>query len=55
MFTMKTLTRFVAPFGFGLGVVAADTAAPSATPAPLSLQVYNGDGGHTYNAHLNYG
>src|SRR4051812_18052774 len=42
---MKTLTRFFAPFGFGLGVVAADTAAPSATLAPLSLQVYNGDGG----------
>src|SRR3954471_1822588 len=42
---MKTLTRFVAPFGFGLGVVAPDTAAPSATPAPLSLQVYNADGG----------
>jgi len=45
MVTMKTLPRFVAPVGFGLGVVAADTAAQPVTPAPLSLQVYNADGG----------
>ena len=42
---MKTLTRFLMPFGFGLGVVASDTAAQPATPSPLSLQVYNADGG----------
>jgi len=45
MLTMKTLTRFIAPFGFGLGVVASGTAAqPEATP-PLSFQVYNADSG----------
>jgi glyoxylase-like metal-dependent hydrolase (beta-lactamase superfamily II) len=42
---MKTLTRFVAPFGFGLGVVAGETAAQTAIQPPLSLQVYNGDAG----------
>jgi glyoxylase-like metal-dependent hydrolase (beta-lactamase superfamily II) len=42
---MKTLIRFIAPFGFGLGVVAADSAAQSATQSPLSFQVYNADGG----------
>ena len=41
---MKTLTRFIAPFGLGLGVVASGTAAQPA-PQPLSLQVYNADGG----------
>src|SRR4051812_25878927 len=41
---MKTLSRFIAPFGFGPGVVASGTAAQSATPAPLTLQVYNADG-----------
>lgn len=45
MLTMKSLTRFIAPFGFGLGVVASDTAGQSATPPHLSLQVYNADGG----------
>ncbi len=42
---MKTLTRFIAPFGFGLGVVAAETTAQPASPSPLSLQVHNADGG----------
>src|SRR3954467_9903993 len=41
MLIMRTLTRFIAPFGFGFGVVAGESAAPS----PLSLQVYNADGG----------
>src|SRR3954462_8420259 len=40
MLIMRTLTRFIAPFGFGFGVVAGESAAPS----PVSLQVYNADG-----------
>src|SRR5665213_514788 len=44
MFTMKSLTRLIAPFGFGLGVVASDTAGQPAAPSPLSLQLYNADG-----------
>jgi glyoxylase-like metal-dependent hydrolase (beta-lactamase superfamily II) len=43
MITQKTL-RLILPFGFGLGVVASDTAAESVQP-PLTLQVYNGDAG----------
>jgi glyoxylase-like metal-dependent hydrolase (beta-lactamase superfamily II) len=42
---MKTLIRLVALLGFGLGVVAADSAAQPAAQSPLSLQVYNADGG----------
>src|SRR5436189_136584 len=45
MITMKTLTRLIAPFGFGLGVVASGNAAQPGTAAPLSLQVYNADSG----------
>ena len=45
MITNKTLARFMVPFGFGLGVVAGDTAAQPATPPALSLQVYNADSG----------
>ena len=41
MLTMKTLTRLIAPFGLGLGVVASGTAAQPS----LSLQVYNADSG----------
>jgi glyoxylase-like metal-dependent hydrolase (beta-lactamase superfamily II) len=40
---MINLTRFVAPFGFGLGVVAADLAAQPASSSPLTVQVYNTD------------
>lgn len=43
--TMKNLTRFIVPFGRDLGVVAAGTAGQPATPAPLTLQVHNADGG----------
>src|SRR5437016_3997241 len=42
--TMQTLTRFITPFGFSLGVVAAETGAQPA-PSTLSLQVYNADSG----------
>jgi glyoxylase-like metal-dependent hydrolase (beta-lactamase superfamily II) len=45
MCTMKTLTGFIAPFGAGLGVVPSGTGAPSATASPLSIQVYNANGG----------
>jgi len=45
MITTKTLTRLIAPLGFGLGVVASGTAAQPETPAALSLQVYNADSG----------
>jgi glyoxylase-like metal-dependent hydrolase (beta-lactamase superfamily II) len=45
MIPMKTLLRFVAPFSFGLGVVAAESAGQPATQPPLSLQVYNADSG----------
>ena len=45
MITMKMLTRFIAPFGFGFGVVASGTAAQPEIPPPLSIQVYNADGG----------
>jgi glyoxylase-like metal-dependent hydrolase (beta-lactamase superfamily II) len=41
---MKILTRFINPFGFSVGVVAAGQAAASATPASLTTQVYNADG-----------
>src|SRR3954464_8465880 len=42
---MKILTRFIAPFGFSLGAVASGPAAQPATSSPLSVQVYNADGG----------
>ncbi len=42
---MKILTRFLFPLGFGLGVVAPDSAGQTAAQSPLSLQVYNADGG----------
>ncbi len=45
MFTMKTFTRFIAPLGFGLGVVATGSAAQPAASSPLSIQIYNADGG----------
>src|SRR4249920_250123 len=41
MLIMKPLVRFIFPFGLGLGVVAAESAAQPS----LSLQVYNADGG----------
>ena len=42
---LKTLTRLLAPLGLTLGVVAASAATPPASPAPLSVQVYNADAG----------
>jgi glyoxylase-like metal-dependent hydrolase (beta-lactamase superfamily II) len=45
MFTMKMLTRLIAPFGLGLGVISGNAAAEPASPAPLSIQVYNADSG----------
>ncbi len=45
MITHKIITRFILPFGLGLGVVASETAAQPTTQSPLSLQVYNADGG----------
>ena len=45
MITSQTLTRFLAPFSLGLGVVAAGTAGVAAAPAPLAVQVYNADSG----------
>lgn len=43
MITTQTLVRFIAPFS--LGVVAPGTAAQAEAPAPLTVQVYNADGG----------
>jgi glyoxylase-like metal-dependent hydrolase (beta-lactamase superfamily II) len=40
MFTLRTLTRLIAPTALALGVVATDAAAQT---APLTLQVYNAD------------
>ncbi|MBW8782847.1 MAG: MBL fold metallo-hydrolase [Verrucomicrobia bacterium] len=42
---MKTPSRFLFPLGFGLGVVAPESAGQTAAQSPLSLQVYNADGG----------
>ena len=42
---MKTLIRFVAPFSFSLGVVAAETTAQPSTQSSLSVQIYNADSG----------
>jgi glyoxylase-like metal-dependent hydrolase (beta-lactamase superfamily II) len=42
MRTLNTIRRLFAPFGLTLGIVAAEAAAQA---APLSVQVYNGDGG----------
>jgi glyoxylase-like metal-dependent hydrolase (beta-lactamase superfamily II) len=39
---MKSLSRLITPLGRGLGVVAPES---GGAPAPLSLQVYNADGG----------
>jgi glyoxylase-like metal-dependent hydrolase (beta-lactamase superfamily II) len=40
MFTLRTLTRLIAPTALAMGVVATDAAAQT---APLTLQVYNAD------------
>jgi glyoxylase-like metal-dependent hydrolase (beta-lactamase superfamily II) len=40
MFTLRTLTRLIAPTALAMGVVATDVAAQT---APLTLQVYNAD------------
>ncbi len=45
MNTMNSLTRLIAPFGLGLGVVASNTAAQTTSASSLSLQVYNADSG----------
>ncbi|HSW08562.1 MBL fold metallo-hydrolase [Aquabacterium sp.] len=45
MFTTHRLLRFLVPATAALGVVAASAQAPAAASAPLTLQVYNADGG----------
>jgi glyoxylase-like metal-dependent hydrolase (beta-lactamase superfamily II) len=42
---MKSLLQFIAPLGLGFGVVAAESSGQPGASAPLSLQLYNADGG----------